>query len=390
MGGKIYLVIGTITFILLIIFAIGLILFILDRRDKRGKEEKINKKESMIGEKAYPPTEPKKKNGIPSVVKVLGGFIGIILVAAITATFFREDNNMGLAEIFIIIGLVGIVAFIIMRIVVFSKKQYLKLANIGLVVCLVVFIGSFIIFAVGEDKRRSDFANDAFFENFTIKLTPSDDVQRTPKATDAVSTPTRDIISTQTAEPTASGTPTPEPTPVPTPLPTSVIYSGSGDSVISINNPYDLAVFFISGNSADRHFAVRGYDSADNYTNLFVNTTDSYSGLTLDTDGPTTSFEISAVGEWSIEVRSIRTCKPISSGQTIFGSGDDVLLIEGNSKTAKITGNEASRHFAVKAYGSRDKLLVNTTETYSGTVKLNENPHILEISAVGEWSITID
>lgn len=212
MGGKIYLVIGTITFILLIIFAIGLILFILDRRDKRGKEEKINKKESMIGEKAYPPTEPKKKNGIPSIVKVLCGFIGIILVAAITATFFREDNNMGLAEIFIIIGLVGIVAFIIMRIVVFSRKQYLKLANIGLVVCLAVFIGSIIIFAVGEDKRRSDFANDAFFENFTIKLTPSDDVQRTPKATDAVSTPTRDTIPTQTVEPTASGTPTPEPT----------------------------------------------------------------------------------------------------------------------------------------------------------------------------------
>ena len=204
MGGKIYLVIGTITFILLIIFAIGLILFILDRRDKRGKEEKINKKESMIGEKAYPPTEPKKKNGIPSIVKVLCGFIGIILVAAITATFFREDNNMGLAEIFIIIGLVGIVAFIIMRIAVFSRKQYLKLANIGLVVCLAVFIGSIIIFA--------DFANDAFFENFTIKLTPSDDVQRTPKATDAVSTPTRDIISAQTVEPTASGTPTPEPT----------------------------------------------------------------------------------------------------------------------------------------------------------------------------------
>ena len=157
-------------------------------------------------------TEPKKKNGIPSIVKVLCGFIGIILVAAITATFFREDNNMGLAEIFIIIGLVGIVAFIIMRIAVFSRKQYLKLANIGLVVCLAVFIGSIIIFAVGEDKRRSDFANDAFFENFTIKLTPSDDVQRTPKATDAVSTPTRDIISAQTVEPTASGTPTPEPT----------------------------------------------------------------------------------------------------------------------------------------------------------------------------------
>lgn len=115
MSGKTYLVIGTITFILLIVFAVGLILFVLDRRDKH--KEKQEKTEPEITEKIYPPDlQPEKKKNIRPFVPAI--VAAIILVAIIIA------GEIKLAESFMIIGFIGVIVFIIIRIVLFSKKNF--------------------------------------------------------------------------------------------------------------------------------------------------------------------------------------------------------------------------------------------------------------------------
>lgn len=66
------------------------------------------------------------------------------------------------------------------------------------------------------------------------------------------------------------------------------------------------------------------------------------------------------------------------------------MLVKGGS-TATITGNDAERNFVVRAYNAqgRRSLLVNELDKYSGKVMLND-PIIFQVSAVGDWSITLN
>lgn len=171
----------------------------------------------------------------------------------------------------------------------------------------------------------------------------------------------------------------------------SNIYTGNGDDVIEIELLPEISVFQITGNADDMHFAVKGYDTDGNSTGLFVNTTDVYSGTVIDPTQETTLLEISATGDWKVEVSSIYSQQMISIGDTISGSGDEILLIKNYGKTASIVGNASEYHFAVKTYGAKgNDLLVNTTDPYDGKVMLNDEPVIMEITAVGEWSVTLN
>lgn len=182
-----------------------------------------------------------------------------------------------------------------------------------------------------------------------------------------------------------------EPTPTPYTIPESVTYSGSGDDVVTLEPFENVFVFHIIGNQEEHHFSVNGYDSNSESTGLLVNTTEAYEGTTIDPSQETVMLEVNAEGDWSIEVQSIFGTETISSGETVSGSGDSVILVSSHGNTAKISGNADKRHFAVKSYGTeRDKLLVNTTDEYDGTVMLIGEPIILEIKAVGNWSISFD
>ncbi|MCD8510571.1 MAG: hypothetical protein LRY73_12335 [Bacillus sp. (in: Bacteria)] len=169
-----------------------------------------------------------------------------------------------------------------------------------------------------------------------------------------------------------------------------VVYTGSGDDFIDIDVPFDGAFLLeITGNSDGRHFAVEGFDAADNRTHLFVNTTDPYSGVLLDPQGTTSSFEISGSGSWEITIRSLNSARTVTD--SITGTGDEVLLVTGETRRAKIEGNPNARHFAVQAYHPNGgDLLVNTTDVYEGTVRMSPDTFLIEITAVGSWSIEIE
>ena len=174
-------------------------------------------------------------------------------------------------------------------------------------------------------------------------------------------------------------------------IPDPVTYSGSGDDVITIAPFEGVYVFHITGNAGADYFGVQSYDSSGNPLDLLVNTTDAYSGTVIDPTQSTATLEISATGDWTVEVASIYTEPTIGQGETVTGTGDAVLLVTGYGTTATITGNAEAGYFGIQSYGSTDNdLLVNTTDPYSGTVMLSGDPVILTVTAEGDWSITFD
>lgn len=183
----------------------------------------------------------------------------------------------------------------------------------------------------------------------------------------------------------------PSPTPAPVVISDPVKYSGSGDDVITIDPLPEGYVFDITGNSAGRHFAVTAYDAEGNQLDLLVNTTEPYSGITADRYQNAATLEIKAHGDWVVEMRSIYTVPVMFSGETYSGSGDFILVAVNPGSTATITGNPDARHFAVIGVGRGVyDLLVNTTEAYSGTVKLSPNTAGFIVTAVGDWTITLN
>lgn len=234
-----------------------------------------------------------------------------------------------------------------------------------------------------------------------------------PKATDEPETPTAAIEPTSTPEPTATATltPTPKPTntptptatpeptstptpePTATPLPQPVVYSGSGADVIDIQKPGDAVLASIRGNAESRYFGVQSYDANGQQVGLLVNTTDPYEGVVLmdARDGEqSTRLQITAEGEWTIELRPLAMARRLSIPGAIEGTGDDVFIVDGDPNVAQISGNADGRYFGVTGYGKRANLLVNTTDPYDGRVILARDLVLIEVKAAGAWKIMFE
>jgi len=175
-------------------------------------------------------------------------------------------------------------------------------------------------------------------------------------------------------------------------------YSGTGDDVVRIEKPSTdrPALLVIQGNQQARHFAVIGYTASRERTGVLVNTTDPYSGivpLDLPPTENTALLEVSATGSWSIDVYPIGAAQQVEVPGSFDGEGDRVLWIDGEPSTADISGNRAGRHFAVFAYdryGNRQEVLVNTTDSYDGTVLLPRDVLLLEVTGSGSWTIRLE
>lgn len=175
-------------------------------------------------------------------------------------------------------------------------------------------------------------------------------------------------------------------------------YSGSGDDVVQLDKPNadQPALLTVQGNRQGRHFAVVAHTQNRTRIGALVNTTEPYSGVVAADLPPrqnTALLEISAVGSWTIEVYPIGAAQRISVPGSFNGSGDNVLWVDGNASQAVVNGNSAGRHFAVVAYdkyGNRQGAIVNTTSSYEGTVLMPQDALLLEISAVGSWSIRLE
>ena len=182
-------------------------------------------------------------------------------------------------------------------------------------------------------------------------------------------------------------------------IPEPIIYSGSGDDVVDLDIPDDFGeyVFQIAGNEEARLFAVVSYNSTGEYSELLVNTTDPYEGVTMDASQDVARLEVKATGEWSISVTSLYSMPMVGLDEVHNGTGDAVFLNAGGAGdgTAYISGNEESRHFAVTAYvldgdNLERELWINTTDAYEGTVMTGGTPIIIVVDASDTWEITLN
>jgi beta-lactam-binding protein with PASTA domain len=166
-----------------------------------------------------------------------------------------------------------------------------------------------------------------------------------------------------------------------------IVLTGSGDAVVELTKdvPGPAAVR-ITGNEASRYFGVRAVGSEED----LVITLRPYRGIRpLDWNGgESTCLEVSATGPWRIEVLPLSAIPRFST--SFNGEGDMVARFAGDGSVANITGNEAGNFFYARAINSHStKSLVNTTQAYSGSCRINHGPQFFEVQAVGPWTISV-
>lgn len=161
-------------------------------------------------------------------------------------------------------------------------------------------------------------------------------------------------------------------------------YSGTGDDIVSGVKTESTSYVHII-HEKNGYFSVKGYYGDD--SDLLVNTTDSYAGTTLLFPNQEYRFEVSAKGDWTIELYKIGT----SSTDSFSGNGDCVTPIFLKTSDVYEITTSGGGYFSVKGWGNRDyDLLVNTTdENYSGKVMFDSKDDyaFFEIKASREWEI---
>lgn len=179
---------------------------------------------------------------------------------------------------------------------------------------------------------------------------------------------------------------------------------GTGDDVFPITQSNGFLVARIHGNPESRHFAVKTYDQFGNLVSLLVNTTDRYIGIVpFNFDAYKIHnlngglIEITAEGDWSIEIIELSSLAQVQNTQAIGGYGDYVGYVKGSSRIAGVYGNEELRHFSVSAIGmngnnGQGDLLVNTTSLYDGNVRLpsSKDGIVFIVKVPGGWGISLD
>lgn len=215
-------------------------------------------------------------------------------------------------------------------------------------------------------------------------------------------------LPTTTAQPSPTSTPeptaTPEPTEAPptathTPEPDPILLSGSGDSVVDLNK-WDGAAIAVIRYSGSSYFSVQNVDAGNNHIDLLVSEIGSFAGtvpIDFADDEDTKRFEITASGEWTIEVKPMAQANRFIAPGILTGVGPDVVIIQGTQPLDKlvIDALKANSHFSIWGYGRRRDLLVSETAPYSGTVLIagslavDEKNLALIIQATGPWSIEV-
>lgn len=228
-----------------------------------------------------------------------------------------------------------------------------------------------------------------------LALSPEPTNTPGPSSTPA---PTGTPAPTDTPGPTNTPAPTQTPLPPtatvqPTSTPEPVVLAGTGDSIVDVKKWDGPALAHITGNASSRFFAITNYDADNNKIDLLVNTTDNYDGIKgIDfNETSTTRLEIKAVGKWRIEILPMTSARVLEVPGKIEGNGDDVIVLRGGKPDiANITGNAASRFFAILGWDENGRdLLVNTTDVYDGQVLMSGSTFLLEITAEGKWTIDV-
>jgi len=89
-----------------------------------------------------------------------------------------------------------------------------------------------------------------------------------------------------------------------------------------------------------------------------------------------------------VTLRPLLSVREFEAGSS-SNSGDDVVIYRGDASIAAIDYTGTS-NFAVWSHGDYSDLLVNEIGKYRGNVRWPSGPSVIEISAEGKWTITVD
>ncbi len=198
-------------------------------------------------------------------------------------------------------------------------------------------------------------------------------------------------VSEEQEAPEAEPEPEPEPEVV-EPAP-DIVYSGTGDTILQIELPagpdsIGIATITHAGSS---NFAIFSLDEGLNQRDLLVNVIGNYSGtVPFNVTGGEriSAFEISADGAWSVTLRDVLSVREAPKTASSTGTGDDVLVYRGDATIADIS-HAGESNFAVWSFGDRSDLLINEIGNYTGQVRWQAGPALIQVSADGAWTIAL-
>ena len=221
---------------------------------------------------------------------------------------------------------------------------------------------------------------------------PSDQISSGAQETAAPSeTPTSDIAeNVETVEP--------EPAAVEFSWPamTEIVLKGNGDDVVLLDGAIPLvAAMDVVANSASRYFGVKPIFASGDSGSSLVNTTDVFEGTVLLMGSGTeeiVGFEVTANGAWRFSIKSISEVPKLLPGETFAGNGDGLVRLDETQglTTIAVVGNSESRYFGVRPHGDSSMSVINTTDAYDGRVRLDAGTLLLEVTAIGNWKITLE
>lgn len=176
-----------------------------------------------------------------------------------------------------------------------------------------------------------------------------------------------------------------------------LVYSGTGDDVITgINVPYGLYRVVIT-NSGTNYFSAKSYDANGNYMDLLASTSGSnYVGEALFREGSIEATEnwridISSRSTWTVRIEKITdevTSNLQGTGKVVTG------LFSGSGTCVVSITNSGSEYFCAKLYdefGEYIDLLVSSSgSAYSGkkSIKLDANKrYFVIIESKSNWTV---
>lgn len=213
--------------------------------------------------------------------------------------------------------------------------------------------------------------------------------------TDSTTTPATSTEAAPTStEVSAEEEPEPEPEPEPTASELldanfgtfrAVKKSGRGDGIVTVPSEAIGGIVEASHNGSS-NFVIETLDDSNNNTGLLVNTIGSYKGKTLFTSNEApVKLKVTADGSWTIKIVPVSSAKRASSSNS--GSGDMVLVYEGEAADWKVT-HKGSSNFVIQFLStSGNDLLVNEIGNYSGVIPSTEGPAVVSITADGTWTM---
>jgi hypothetical protein len=206
------------------------------------------------------------------------------------------------------------------------------------------------------------------------------------------SQPSDNADSSASDVPSAGAAESAAPKPAADPTPADVVYRGTGDSVLKIANPdgADAAGVATITHKGSSNFAIWSLGLDMSQQDLLVNTIGSYTGTVLFDvrDGEqTAALGITADGAWTVTLHSLKSLRAFD-GATASGTGDDVVIYQGEAGAATIS-HDGTSNFSIWSYGSDTDLVVNEIGAYSGTARWSGGPSVIAVKADGNWKISV-